>query len=110
MRRLGTVPTVAFQFVPDYLALFLAKIAHGCAVADRGMDTFRPRLPQFICGDPSVGPAYFVGSDPGEPMLESTNQLHSFETKEVDGQLVVSVRLFSKLGGLAYQIVAGPLR
>ena len=84
MVRLGPNPAISFNFRPGYLTRFLAKIAHGCAVADRGLDGFRPCLPPFIKGeDPSIGPAYFVGSL-YEPGWDSTEELHWYDTREVD--------------------------
>ncbi len=47
---------------------------------------------------------------PGAALHQRPEELHWYETREVDGQLVVLVRLFSRLGAPPYQVVAGPLR
>ena len=54
--------TAEFQkFSPDILLRFIAKIAHGAAVAELGLDAFSPLLPDIILGkNPNI--SHLVGN------------------------------------------------
>ena len=87
----------------------LAKIAHGMAVADYGIDGFRPLLIDVILkGDPSA--PYFVGSatdrtPPSEPMKTwARTEVRSIGNKKY---VVAFFRLFAYLGTPVYSVVVG---
>lgn len=93
---------------PQLFARFLAKIAHGYAVAYLGVDGFAPFLPEVIL-DESSDPFLYVGGYSEPPANEAA--LHSVEhgyavlggTKFV----LVRIRLFASLGAPEYVVVAG---
>jgi hypothetical protein len=93
---------------PQLFARFLAKIAHGYAVAYLGVDGFTPFLPNVIL-DESSDPFLYVGgfSEPpaNEAALHFVEQGHAVlgDTKFA----LVRVRLFASLGAPEYVVVAG---
>jgi hypothetical protein len=87
----------------------LAKIAHGMAVADYGIDGFRPLLIDVILkGDPSA--PYFVGCatdkiPPSVPMKTwARTEVRSIGSKKY---VVAFFRLFAYLGTPVYTVVVG---
>lgn len=93
----------------------LPKIAHSFAVADQGLESFVPLLPNLILHG-SKTPSYLVGGDLGVP--EAFPTLHRLHLEVVnadarDGRsspvqyLIVHVRLFANLGAPQYHVVVG---
>lgn len=116
----GTNVKVGFKMdFPQYLS-FLAKIAHGFATLNLGIDGFDPVLPQLILNG-SERPLEFVGGSlEVQPPDNSADTLHMAGVRlahESTGDwVVVHLRLFCTLGqrsqeGLLgtpiYEIVAG---
>lgn len=93
---------------PELFARFLAKIAHGYAVAYLGVDGFTPFLPGLILDD-SSDPFLYVGGysePPADPAA-----LHQFEQGHAvlggTKYALVRIRLFASLGAPEYVVVAG---
>lgn len=97
------------------LCQMLAKIAHGFAVWQFGLDGFTPMLLELILhghnGDQSLSRYFVVGGSLRE--LAPTNALHvlGWDIHLIERQeyLVVAVRLFSYLGAPIYFVVVGRL-
>lgn len=102
----------------------LAKIGHGYAVGQLGIDSFVHLLPQVILGDRPNLAQYLVGlserpyySLPGEPPeddpLDPTYTSHEtyirFKLHKSDILAIAGVRLFAPHGAPFYECVAGPL-
>lgn len=93
---------------PTLFARFLAKIAHGYAVAHLGMDGFRPYLPPVILRD-TEDPFRYVGGylepPPNPGALHQVTQGYA----EINGAkyVLVRIRLFALLGAPEYVVVAG---
>jgi hypothetical protein len=97
------------------LAQLIAKIAHGFAVSQFGLDGFVPMLIKLIRHDfnsdqPHPDPFRLVGGDLRNFGAHS-DRLHTlgwgfFETQS-KAYLLVAVRLFSYLGGPIYYAIAG---
>ena len=92
----------------------LAKIAHGYAVAELGLDRFAPALPDLILGrNPSLA-SYLIGKCPIPPPIPDNPPLLMIEMKSAnmdDGQRLaaVNMRLFAELGREVpvYVVIAG---
>lgn len=98
---------------PAQFARLLAKIAHGVAVAELGLNAFRPFLRDVILKD-DVDPFQYVGGagipDPAEGVLHAWEQ--GFAEAEHAGKsdaryVIVLIRLFACLGAPQYLVVAG---
>lgn len=110
VRRVGAGEAVSTMPInPGLLCRFLAKVAHAYAVAEYGIDGFRPLLPNLILGDLSQA-GYLVGGQRA-PRGDTKNALHyvgaRFEKNNGDELAVVSVHLFAFLGTPVYQVAAG---
>ena len=86
----------------------LAKMAHGFAVANCGLDSFRPLLLNLILGRVAY-PQYLIGGLSEIPAAEPhlyrvTVYDHSANDKNY---VMAEVRLFAALGTPAYRIVVG---
>lgn len=97
-----------------YMRLF-AKIAHGFAVAEYGLNSFQPLLPDYIL-DRDTRLSHIVGStdlviQPLPDDSEGNTRSHSFNvgilTHNGAHYVVVNVQLFRTLGFPVYQVVAG---
>jgi len=92
----------------------LAKIAHGYAVAELGLNRFAPALPDLILGrNPSLA-GYLIGKCPIPPPIPDNPPLLMIEMKSAnmdDGQrfVAVNMRLFAELGQEVpvYVVIAG---
>ena len=96
------------KYSPYTFARGLAKIAHGAAVAEVGLDNFQPLLPKLILHENDVMP-YYVG---GELELEpKTKDRHVVALRRChfNGEyyLVAILRLFGNAGCPTYHIVIG---
>lgn len=93
---------------PELFARFLAKIAHGYAVAYLGVDGFTPFLLEAILSE-SSDPFLYVGGFSEPPANE--HALHFLQHGHAvlgDTTLVlVRIRLFASLGAPEYVVVAG---
>lgn len=103
----ATMDTVRF-------AQLLAKIAHGFAVAELGLDGFSPMLPEFILrtfGQKENWPNCYhvVGGDPRD--YAADNALHVLGLGMISANgiiyLVVAIRLFANLGAPVFHVVVG---
>lgn len=85
--------TAEFQkFSPDILLRFIAKIAHGAAVAELGLDAFSPLLPDIILGrNPFI--SHMVGS--AIRRRRPAHHLHEITIVLRRGFIVAVVRLFN---------------
>lgn len=93
-----TNPSVEFRFI--------AKIAHGAAVAELGADAFEPFLPPVILGsDPH--PSHYIGGSASE---HPTEALHWIGLEQRGEYLIALVQLFGKFGFRPWQAVVGKLR
>ena len=87
----------------------LAKIAHSFAVAERGIDSFTPLLPELILGRYDT-PSYLVGRIMGSPIVPPDGLLHHLFLEYIrtdDGSefLVANIRLFAILNTPHYHVV-----
>ena len=101
------VTAIAEPMNTAILARFLAKVAHGAAVAVLGMDTFEPALTAIIKGDSDVIGDY-VGSSRRRG-LSHPDALHQITLETHGGFLVARVQLFARFGLRPYQVVVGRL-
>jgi hypothetical protein len=110
--RLGGSPNFVRRggFAAPIFGHMLAKIAHSFAVAERGINGFKPVLNNLILGLPTLHMAQFVGG--GFLPEPKSTELHEISMKlscRLDGRgfWVVRVRLFADLDMPTYYIVAG---
>jgi hypothetical protein len=93
-------------FRPEVLGRFIAKVAHSAAIAELGLDTFEPLLPDIIKGvSPHI--SHFVGSSLRRGRVQ--HALHRISLEARSGFLIASVQLFAKCGLLPYEAVVGRL-
>lgn len=108
--RMSDLPTdVAVYGIVDAgaLARMLAKIAHAITVANYGLGSFRPFLPEVILQEKNV--FHYVGGAPIDS-TRRTDVLHSVAVEEQqNGLIIVYLRLFTILGAPAYRIVVGSI-
>lgn len=101
----GRIRSPMVKFNPGSLCKLFAKIAHGAAVAEIGLDNFSPFLPPYILGT-EKSLSYYVGTLPDKP--EKTQQLHN--TLIQNEQLLIGhVRLFGNFELPAWEVVIGEL-
>jgi hypothetical protein len=105
----------------DEFARFLAKIGHSFAVAERGLNNFRPFLLNAILNKRPMYLSYYVGMTTVAGSL--TPDVHEINIREemVDGRnlLIVRIQLFADIGVVsrdksvssmpAYDVVVGQL-
>jgi hypothetical protein len=105
----------------DEFARFLAKIDHSFAVAERGLNNFRPFLLNAILNKRPMYLSYYVGMTTVAGSL--TPDVHEINIREemVDGRnlLIVRIQLFADIGVVsrdksvssmpAYDVVVGQL-
>ena len=103
----------------------LAKIGHGYAVGELGIDSFVHALPQVILGERPDLAQYLVGiSDspyaslpgadpskhvPSEPIYTAHETYIKILARESDFLVIAGIRLFAPHGAPFYECVAGPL-
>jgi len=89
---------------------FLAKIAHGMAVAHYGFESFEPWLPDFILGKEDCALGYFVAGWPNDKPDEVGDHKITVGSWN-DGTLVgAGIRLFCLHGTPEYDIVVGKFK
>ena len=101
--KIGTINQLTF-------ARLLAKIGHAYAVAQLGINGFKPLLPDLILGK-STEASWLVGGDAsGIPLLDEEG-LHSIHLQNClhDGvkYVLVAIRLFAFAGMPRYHVVVG---
>lgn len=91
-------------FAVGPIARMIAKIAHGAAVAELGLDAFEPLLPDIIMGR-SDHIFHLVGnvSKRGRKRVA----LHRITLELEQGFIVANVQLFARLRGPIFQAVVG---
>jgi hypothetical protein len=92
------------SFRPDIFCRFIAKIAHGAAVAELGLDAFDPLLPDIIAGRSKYF-SHLVGSTIKRGTYRTS--LHEISLFLQRGYVVASVQLFAKFGFRPYAAVVG---
>ncbi len=104
-----------FRAQPVEFARMLAKIAHSYAVAELGLETFRPLTLDIILGRTN-NVSYLVGGSfeipPPEPegkhLLNITYQVETLNDLEfVRAIIIVGIRLFASIETPAYHVVVG---
>jgi HNH endonuclease len=101
---------VTVKMVPVELARMLAKIGHAYAVAEHGLNSFRPLALDVILGrDDNLG--YLVGGshDPA-PAIHNAGHVISTEYRGYasgPGLLIANVRLFASVQSPSYHVVVG---
>lgn len=102
--KIGTINILEFTRM-------LAKIAHSYAVAEYGLGSFVPLLPNLILGKSNLAP-YLVGNiDTGTPLLKQPFTLHHIYRQDCVSNsvvyLLVAIRLFTFLEMPLYHVVVG---
>lgn len=88
----------------DLICRIAAKIAHGAAVAELGIQAFQPLLPDIIMGrSPFI--SRLVGHSPQRGRKRA--HLHEINLEVRRGLIVANVQLFAKLGLRPFQVVVG---
>lgn len=111
-RQLGQQNAKAIRsplIAAEHLLRMLAKIGHAYAVAQVGVNGFRPFLRELILQGTPDRSTFFIGGDLEVPAAEDA--LHglwfSYRWTARTRYLVVSVRLFAMLGSPLYHVVVG---
>ena len=95
---------------PHKFARMLAKIAHGVAVAFKGLDAFEPLLPDLILGNTDLAP-YLIGGSGSCAPIPKDRPMHEAEVKwrnyAVGRLLVCHIRLFVLLETPVYYVIVG---
>ena len=106
----GGKPFTAAGMGPDIFGQLIAKIGLGFAVAEIGIDGFRPLVREFILGEKREfghwigGPMNFSP----EPPSQSLHQLHlAYFDRDDEQYVAVYVRLFANLGGPRNYVIVG---
>ena len=99
------------EFRPDFFVRWLAKVAHGVAVANYGME-FTPLLLDLIEGGDIGGAGYLIGSQVRDMPAPTTAAQHSVRSDvlyrdDTDGMLVVHLQLFAAEKTPVYSVVVG---
>lgn len=96
------------SFHPMLFSRMLAKIAHSFAVADQGLDSFIPYLPDLILGKYQT-PSFLVGGQMiAPPAINALHRLHLYCAQQQGKQyLIVDIRLFANFGAPLYRVVVG---
>ena len=105
--RVGAVP-----FHAGHWLRMIAKIAHSYAVAQRGLDRFRPLLQKVILGRDQNFSHYIGAMSPDRPPPDTIMhriEIGDFATTALPAKryVCVSLRLFGKWGSPAYIVAVG---
>jgi hypothetical protein len=93
------------------LARLMAKIAHGIAVAEYGLDAFDPWLPNFILGKDDCALHYYVAGHENKTIETSGDHRVSLGTWEHDASLIgATVRLFCRYASPNYEVAVEKLK
>jgi hypothetical protein len=95
---------------PFILMRMLAKIGHAYAVAQRGLNSFKPYLLDVIAGR-SDDLGNWVGGGLDDPAEAASNQQHEVQLgpahRHGRKHLAVTVRLFACYGAPRYHVIVG---
>lgn len=100
-------PTATFS-APEFIRM-LAKVAHGFAVAELGLDAFTPFLLPIIKDNDTSGTVEYVGGvTRNEPAASELHGLSIIRHPSISQDLVVvRIRLFACLGTPTYAVAVG---
>ena len=94
-------------FETERFSRFMAKIAHGFAVSELGLDGFTPIATNFIRAIPDPLSFSLVG-EAIEPISKAQPNLHEMDIQYVRDLVTVRVQLFAPITGApTYQVVVG---
>ena len=85
----------------------IAKIAHGVAVWEFGLDNIEPVLPPLILGDDPSLSFYLVGGGAPANLPPSKTPLHLEVLRTTTKEIHVIIRLFADLTGLPHDLRPG---
>jgi hypothetical protein len=85
----------------------IAKIAHGAAVWEFGLENIVPFLPPLILGDDPSLAFYLVGGGAQANLPPSKTPLHLEVLRTTDKKIHVIIRLFADLTGLPHDLRPG---
>ena len=105
MAALGNRVAVFTPESIEHLFSLIAKIGHGFAVAEFGLDGFRPLATNMIRGIPDELSNSLVGLSEEQP--PSTSALHELAIRMTDEYVTVLIQLFAPLGIPTFQVVVG---
>jgi hypothetical protein len=97
------------EFNLTRLSQMLAKIGHSQAVAELGIDGFRPLAVDLALGH-SVSINHLVGTSPwNRKMKPREESLHKVQiaTNKNNGIIMAEIRLFANLGAPTYHVIVG---
>lgn len=100
------------SFHPELFARMLGKIGHSFAVAEIGLDHFKPLLRKAILGEEMWNHGYYVGGEPNPiPPSKYSTELGLRRLRDPKGKeyVVARIRLFGDLGAPVYYAVVGEL-
>jgi hypothetical protein len=94
---------------PRSFARLLAKIAHSYIVANFGLHSFRPFLPDLILGRSHDSPFQWVGADPhAAPPQQDLHHVYRQDCMKAGNQYILAaIRLFAFSGLPRYHVVVG---
>lgn len=106
--RHGGTSVIIGEFEPLRFARMLAKIAHGFAVGELGLDGFTPNTLGLIRGE-TDNYAQFVGGGIGDSFDNAG--LHNINryTHNDTGDIAITIRLFASLSAPIYHVLVGRL-
>ncbi len=115
LNALGENAFIHNEFAHTPFLRMLAKIAHGIAVAELGLDGFEPYLPPLILGERDDLQLHLVGGGDGRLPYKMGAPIHqvSYGIYEVSGAVersdlcIVDIRLFSAHGTPVYSVLTG---
>lgn len=105
MAAFGNTAQVATLLTIEHLFSLIAKIGHGFAVAEFGLDGFQPLATNMIRGIPDELSDSLVGMSEEQP--PSTSALHELAIRMTDEYVTVLVQLFAPLSTPTFQAVVG---
>ena len=89
----------------------MAKIAHGMAVAEYGLEAFDPWLSSFILGEDNCALHYYVATHENKTVETSGDHRVSLGTWEHDASVIgATIRLFCRYGSPDYEVAVGKLK
>jgi hypothetical protein len=105
---------LADNYDMDKFGRAIAKIAHGAAAGQLGLDNFEPLLSDYILGKAPERAAFLIGDWPEDGMARRQGLLHqvgmAFRHLEGRDYICMRLRLFADLDNTPiYQIIVGPL-
>ena len=93
------------DYAPTQFALFLAKVAHCCAVFHKGYKGFEPLLAKKIISQ-SLDISDYVGGC-ARPLIQERNTSFHVNVRTKQDWVIVELCLFAHLGAPYYEVVVG---